>query len=129
MNEPTLEEDPAYELPEQSTEIVTGPGDLWLLGKHRLLCGDARDESSFVRLMGDSRAGVVFSDPPYDVAIDGHVGGNGKIHHDEFAMASGEMNEAEFTELLSASLRQLASGARMDLFTSFVWIGATYRNY
>lgn len=75
-------------------------GDLWVLGKHRLLCGDALLHSSFEALMGDERARMVFSDPPYNVKIDGHVGGLGAIRHAEFQMAAGEMSAAEFTEFL-----------------------------
>jgi DNA modification methylase len=52
---------------------------------------------------------MVFSDPPYNVPIAGHVGGLGKIQHREFAMASGEMSEAEFTAFLSSVFAQLAS--------------------
>ena len=59
--------------------------------------------------MQDRRAAVVFADPPYNVVIDGHASGNGKIHHSEFAMASGEMSEAEFTQFLKDSLTQLSA--------------------
>jgi 16S rRNA G966 N2-methylase RsmD len=75
-------------------------GDLWLLGEHRLLCGDARSAASYSALMEDERARMVFSDPPYNVRIDGHVGGLGGIKHDEFAMASGEMSRQEFASFL-----------------------------
>ncbi len=60
-------------------------------------------------IMGKRRAGVVFVDPPYNVAIDGHAMGNGKFHHPNFAMASGEMSEVEFTDFLIASLARLAA--------------------
>ena len=75
-------------------------GDLWVLGKHRLLCGDARDSASFRMLMEGAQARMVFSDPPFNVKIDGHVGGLGKTRHAEFAMASGEMSQEQFTEFL-----------------------------
>ena len=48
---------------------------------------------------------MVFTDPPYNVPIDGHVGGKGKVKHREFAMASGEMSAAEFTDFLTRALR------------------------
>ena len=80
---------------------VSQAGDLWSLGEHRLLCGDARDAAAFRRLMGDSRAQMVFADPPYNVRIDGNVCGSGAIRHDEFVMASGEMSEVEYTEFLT----------------------------
>lgn len=75
-------------------------GDLWLLGEHRLLCSDARSPASYRALMANERARMVFSDPPFNVPIDGHVGGLGGIKHDEFAMASGEMSPREFTDFL-----------------------------
>jgi DNA modification methylase len=80
-------------------------GDLWLLGEHRLLCGDAREPSDFARLMGEERARMVFSDPPYNVPIDGFVGGLGGVKHQEFAMASGEMSPAQFTEFLATAFQ------------------------
>ena len=77
-----------------------GQGDLWQLGDHRLLCGDARSPESYRTLMEDEKARMVFSDPPYNVRVDGHVGGLGSVKHDEFAMASGEMSRGEFTGFL-----------------------------
>jgi hypothetical protein len=91
-----------------SGESVTRPGDVWLLGKHRILCGSALEQSSYAALMGRNRASVVFSDPPYNVEIKGNVCGNGAIQHREFQMASGEMSELEFITFLTASLRLLA---------------------
>jgi DNA modification methylase len=75
-------------------------GDLWIMGKHKLLCGDSRDRNSFTRLMGDEQARMVFSDPPFNVPNAGHTGGLGKIQHENFAMASGEMNSRQFGEFL-----------------------------
>jgi DNA modification methylase len=94
--------------PIPSGPAVTRPGDLWLLGKHRILCGNSLEEDSYARLMEARKADAVFVDPPYNVAIDGHVSGNGSIHHREFEMASGEMTEKEFVEFLSASFGLLA---------------------
>jgi DNA modification methylase len=91
-----------------TTGAVTQPGDVWRLGKHRILCGSSLDEASYKTLIGARRANVVFVDPPYNVAINGHVSGNGSVHHREFAMATGEMNEAEFVAFLTTSLRLLA---------------------
>lgn len=83
-------------------------GDVWILGTHRLLCGDAREPADFARLMGEERARMVFSDPPYNVPIDGFVGGLGKVRHQEFAMASGEMTPAQFTDFLATAFRNAA---------------------
>lgn len=93
---------------DQTIQTVTQTGDLWLLGKHRVLCGNSLDDSSYRELMASRRANLVFVDPPYNVAIEGNVSGHGSIHHSEFAMASGEMNEAEFVAFLTTSLRLLA---------------------
>lgn len=87
---------------------VTKPGDLWVLGRHRLLCGDALSEDSYSKLMQGRRAEAVICDPPYNDPIDGYVAGFGKIHHPEFAMASGEMNKAEFTDFLFKTVQNLA---------------------
>ena len=83
------------------------PGDIWQLGEHRLVCGDALDEDVINALMGGEKAQMVFTDPPYNVPIDGHVGGSGKIKHREFAMASGEMTSAEFSQFLASSFQNM----------------------
>jgi DNA modification methylase len=79
---------------------VTRPGDLWQLGQHRLLCGDATDSASYTKLLGSAKAALIFTDPPYNVPINGHVSGLGKVQHSEFAMASGEMSREEFRGFL-----------------------------
>lgn len=99
--------DDVFEI-DQTDQRVTQSGDLWLLGKHRVLCGNSLDDSSYRELMASRSANLVFVDPPYNVAIEGNVSGHGSIHHSEFAMASGEMNEAEFVAFLTTSLRLLA---------------------
>ncbi len=106
-NAATQMEDPVPE-PVLNHAAVTEPGDLWLLGKHRVLCGNSLHDGTYKTLMGNRRAAVIFTDPPYNVKIDGHATGNGSIRHREFAMASGEMSEAEFVSFLSNSLRLLA---------------------
>ena len=88
---------------------ITQPGELWLLGRHRLLCGDALDGQSYARVLDGNPAQMVFTDPPYNVPIDGHVCGLGKIKHAEFAMASGEMSEAEFTAFLKTVFGHLVA--------------------
>jgi DNA modification methylase len=95
-------DDPADALPEpQAGPSVTRPGDLWLLGPHRVLCASALEDSAYATLMQGKGAAMVFVDPPYNVRIAGNVSGLGAIHHREFAMAAGEMSEAEFTTFLS----------------------------
>ncbi len=95
-----------------SGPAVTRPGDTWLLGRHRIHCGSALDEAAYCILMEETRAAMIFTDPPYNVPIDGHVGGLGAIHHREFAMASGEMDEAEYTAFLTRVLGLLAGYSR-----------------
>jgi hypothetical protein len=90
------------------SETVSQPGDLWRLGRHRIICGSAVGPDSFSTLLGKKRAAVVFVDPPYNVAIDGNVSGNGSVRHREFKMASGEMTEPEFLSFLTSSLGLLA---------------------
>ncbi len=99
--------DPADEVIEPHTgkPAITKPGDLWVLGNHKLYCGDALDEASFQHLLGDEKAQMVFTDPPYNVPIDGHVGGKGSIKHREFEMGVGEMSYAEFTDFLTKSIQ------------------------
>jgi len=99
--------DPADEVVEPQTDVpaTTKRGDLWMLGHHRLYCGDSLEEASYATLMGDEKAQMVFTDPPYNVPIDGHVCGNGAIQHEEFEMAAGEMSEQEFTAFLATYMR------------------------
>jgi DNA modification methylase len=99
--------DPADDM---SGFTVDGPaisqlGDVWELGPHRLLCGDALNGSSYERLLQGDLAQMVVTDPPYNVCVDGHAMGRGKVRHREFKMASGEMSEAAFTGFLERSLR------------------------
>jgi DNA modification methylase len=97
--------DEADEVPEvdRSLPAVSRRGDLWCIGNHVLLCGDALDQDSYVKLLGAKKAQMVFTDPPYNVAIAGNVSGLGKVRHREFAMASGEMSPKEFTKFLEAA--------------------------
>ena len=86
------EDDPADEVPAVGDgPPVTRPGDIWCIGKHRLICGDATDPDAYARLLDGAKAQMVFTDPPYNVPIDGHVSGLGKVRHRKFAMASGEI--------------------------------------
>lgn len=84
------------------------PGDVWQLGPHRLICGDALDPASVALLMDGQAARMAFSDPPYNVPIDGHVGNSGKTRHREFAMASREMSQDQFTAFLGQAFGNMA---------------------
>ncbi len=90
---------------------VSRPGDLWVLGPHKLLCGDARSAADVARLMAHCHADMAFLDPPYNVRIGGVVG-RGRTKHSEFAMASGEMSSADYVRFLSITLNVAASASR-----------------
>jgi len=99
--------DPDDALPEALPQTpVSRHGDLWLLGNHRLLCGSALLVETLQALMQGDLAQMVVSDPPYNVPINGHVCGGGKVKHREFPMASGEMSPAEFTSFLTEAFTQ-----------------------
>ena len=125
-------------IPELRGPALVQPGDLWVLGRHRLLCGNARSGDDLARLMDGEQAQMVFTDPPYNVPIDGHVQtrkGSGKgrhgsddasvgrgesggdtasaplsraVRHREFAEASGEMRREAFTRFLAITLGNAA---------------------
>ena len=103
------DDDPANQVPAVTGPAVTKPGDVWLLGKHRIVCGSAIEPATFACLLEGDKAALAFIDPPYNVPIAGHVSGNGAIQHREFAMASGEMTKAEFTEFLRKTCMLLAA--------------------
>ena len=89
---------------ERDQAPVSSVGDLWKLGSHLLYCGNALEEASYDAVMGDGRAQMVFTDPPYNVKIDGHVCGLGSVSHPNFGMASGEMSDGEFCDFLKSGL-------------------------
>jgi hypothetical protein len=89
-------------------EIAVQLGDIWQLGAHKVLCGDLLKKKSFTALMGQQKADVVFTDPPYNVKINGHVCGGGETKHQEFKMASGEMSKKEFAAFLQGAAGLMA---------------------
>ena len=94
--------------PDRGAAPVSQVGDLWRLGDHWLYCGDAPDASSYSALLGDEKAEMIFTDPPYNVSIDLHARGLGRLRHREFAMASGEMSEPEYIQFLKSAAGLLA---------------------
>jgi DNA modification methylase len=103
-------DDPADVLPAAAVDPpLSQIGDLWILGRHRVLCGNALDPTALAALIGEERAAMVFTDPPYNVPIEGHASGLGATHHRPFPMASGEMDRSEFTAFLGQTLRNLAA--------------------
>ena len=99
-------QDPSFGPPVSCTD------DLWILGAHRLLCGDAQSAAAYAKLLGGQTADLVFTDPPYNVRIDGHVSGLGRVRHREFVMACGEMAEPDFTAFLATTLSLAAKASR-----------------
>ncbi len=93
-------DDPLDQFSFAQGRAVTQVGDTWQLGGHRLVCGNALDSACYMALMDGQKAAMVITDPPYNVKIDGHVGGRGAIKHREFAMATGELSEDQFTAFL-----------------------------
>lgn len=112
--------DPADVVPAIVSAPVSALNDLWQAGPHRILCQSALQSDSFSTLMAGARARAVITDPPFNVPIQGHVSGKGRIRHREFAMASGEMSNEEFTAFLSGYLRRstehLSPGALLYIF-------------
>lgn len=100
---------------------IAKPGDVWRLGKHRLICGSALDAATYGALMGEEHATVIFTDPPYNVKIQGNVSGLGKVKHGEFAMASGEQTEEQFKEFLTSCLT-LSSARLIDRGVVFAFM-------
>lgn len=109
--------------PSADEPAVSVPGDVWQLGPHRIVCGSALESETYDALLQGGRAAMVFTDPPYNVPIAGHVSGKGAIQHAEFAMASGEMSREAFTAFLSEALAAMkrSSVAGALLYACIDW--------
>ena len=112
LNEKPAAPDPADQLPAIQDQAISRLADLWLLGRHRVLCGNALEQSAYANLMESAKAQLVFTDPPYNVPIQGHVSGHGSVQHREFPMASGEMSEVEFERFLLTCFQHLCAFSR-----------------
>jgi DNA modification methylase len=106
--------DPSDKCPplSSSEDAVIRPGELWRLDRHLLLCGDATDFADVQRLLWGASVDMVFIDPPWNVPVQGHVSGLGRVKHREFVQASGEMTPPEFTAFLQAALGNIARVCR-----------------
>lgn len=98
--------------PDLEGTAVSQNGDIWHLGPHRLLCGNALEDSDYDLLMRGLKASTVIADPPYNVPINGFVSGLGRTKHREFGMASGEMSPAQFTTFLATAFALLTRYSR-----------------
>jgi len=103
---------PADTIPPLPETAVSRHGDLWQCGRHRVLCGDARKPSDHVALLDGEAVDLIFTDPPYNVPVDGHVSGLGRVRHRTFAMGAGEMSGPAFTAFLVETLGAAASTCR-----------------
>lgn len=119
--------DPQDEQIEVPAMATARTGDLWLLGKHRMFCGSSLEAESWETLLSGETAAMVFTDPPYNVPVSGHVCGLGKVSHNEFAMASGEMSKGEFvtflTQFMSGMMPHLKDGAILDICMDWRHLG------
>ena len=104
-----IDEEDALPIVDEVDPPLTKLGDLWRLGDHRLLCADALRAESYARLMQGERAQMVFTDPPWNIAIEDNVSGLGAVKHKDFAMACGEMTPTEFEAFLHSSLGHAAA--------------------
>ena len=117
--------DPLDESPEidHVSPPISRLGDLFYIGRHRLLCADALCTSSYLALLAVSKAQMCFTDPPYNLRIEGHVSGLGRIRHREFAQASGELTQNQFIDFLSISAARITEACRDGaiIFTCMDW--------
>ena len=104
-----IDEEDALPLVNEVDPPAAKLGDLWRLGDHRLVCADALKAESYQRLIGRERAQMIFTDPPWNIAIEDNVSGLGAVKHKDFAMACGEMTPTEFEAFLGASLGYAAA--------------------
>jgi hypothetical protein len=122
--------DTADQLPPPTNHsVVSKAGDLWHLGRHALLCGSALSAESFHTLLGIERAHMVFTDPPYNIPIQGNTSGHGRIQYRDFTMAVGELGAIEFTSLLTRCCALMASTATTVPCTSSAWTGGTWASF
>jgi DNA modification methylase len=109
--EPPDAADEADEFEPPQGTAVSRVGDVWRLGRHRLVCGSALEPLTYEATLEGELAAAVFADPPYNVPINGHAGGRGRKKHHEFPMASGELDRTQFADFLSTALQQTRSHA------------------
>lgn len=113
--------DDVVELPDEMP-AVTRLGDIWHIGKHRLICGDAREPETYERLLEGQKVELTFTDPPYGCRIENNVSGLGRVKHGDFIMGSGETSDAEFAMgLLRPAFRCIAAHSQAGAI-AFVFI-------
>lgn len=117
------------DVPEAQPVVVTRTADMWILGEHRVICANLIAPSTLSRLLAGASVHAVLSDPPYNVKIKGNVSSQNKF--DEFAMASGEMDDTEWQAFLNTVVMLLADhcfeGAVLFLFMDWRSIHRLYQ--
>jgi hypothetical protein len=124
-----VEEEKEIELPDEEKPAVSREGDIWTVGRHRIICGNSLRTETYAALLGSDEAAMVFTDPPYNVPVDGHVSGLGRVKHREFAMASAEMSKPEFIAFLGQVFATSWRIRPMAPFTSRAWNGRGARGF
>jgi DNA modification methylase len=109
---PTEQDDPADEPEVEAGPLITVAGDRWLLGAHQLICASALEQISYRAIMANELADVIVTDPPYNVPMQGHVAGLGKVKHPAFVQCNGEMSVEEFIAFLHAAMELSAAHSR-----------------
>ena len=97
------------EVPEPPADPITKPGDLWILGEHRLLCGDSTKAEDVERLMAGAKADMVLSDPPYGVSYVGKTKDALKVENDE-------LGEEDLTALVVAAFDNAEANCRAGAY-------------
>ncbi len=98
--------------PPNPEAVVTRSGDLWLLGDHRIICGNALKLDDYTKLLNRELAQLVFTDPPYNVPVEGHISVRDRAKHGNFAMAFGEMAPKEFSSFLQTAMKLMAKHSK-----------------
>lgn len=104
------------QIPAPQRPAVTTVGEIWTCGRHRVGCGDARDQGFIEKINGGLRASMCFIDAPYNLRIDGFVSGKGRVRHREFVQGIGELSAEQFTAFLVDSLAVLQRSATDSAF-------------
>lgn len=104
------------QIPAPQRPAVTTVGEIWTCGRHRVGCGDARDQGFIEKINGGLRASMCFIDPPYNLRIDGFVSGKGRVRHREFVQGIGELSAEQFTAFLVDSLTVLQRSSTDSAF-------------
>lgn len=111
-------------VPDTPQTALSQLGDVWQIGPHRLVCGDALDPQTYTLALEGKRADAAFIDAPYNVKIDRNVCGLGRVRHREFVQASGELSDEEFASFLTRTHERLAEAIKPGASCFPAWIGA-----